>query len=164
MNAPTETNQAQYHMPDDSAAFELAETVAFYLQVKKGEDVVILDLRGRSDVCDFFVIATGQSNIQVKAIAAAVRDGLAATGQREHHAEGLHAGRWALLDYFNVVVHVFKPDARAYFQLERLWGDAPQLAIPADHFDDSEVVRRHPELPADHFNAPGAGANEPGTR
>jgi len=59
MNAPTDTNQTQYHMPDDSAAFVLAETVAFYLQVKKGEDVVILDLRGRSDVCDFFVIATG---------------------------------------------------------------------------------------------------------
>jgi len=164
MTIPTETNQVQYDMPDDSAAFELAEAVAFYIHEKKGEEVVILDLRGRSDVCDFFVIATGQSASQVKAIAAAVRDGLAATGQRQHHAEGLQDGRWALLDYFDVVAHVFKPDARAYFQLERLWGDAPQLVIPADHFNDPQVAQRHPEFPVGRFNAPGAGANEPETR
>lgn len=163
MSAAEDTPVIRYEMPDDSTAFALAEAVAYHAHLKKGQDVVILDLRGRSDFCDFFVIATGQSDVQVKAIAGAVRDGLAAGGQPEHHAEGMSEGRWVLLDYFDVVAHIFKPDARAYFQLERLWGDAPQLQIPAEHFADPEVARRHPDLPLDPFKAPDAGANEPET-
>jgi len=113
-----------------------------------GEEVVILDLRGRSDICDFFVLATGLADVQVTAIARAVADGLRTLGHRLHHNEGLAEGRWALLDFFDVVVHVQKPETREYFQLERLWGDAPRLALTPEHFEQDEVKQRQAQIPA----------------
>ena len=135
-----------YTLPDDSPAFALAERCAWHLLEKKLEDVVILDLRGRSDVCDFFVIASGAADTQVQAAARHVHDALAAAGHHAHAIEGLREGRWVLLDLFDVVVHAFHTRARDYFQLERLWSDAPRLDLGPVWFADPAAAARHPDL------------------
>lgn len=94
-------------------------------QERKARDVMVLDLRGISTATDFFLIASGRSDVQVKAIAEHIVDELRDVGHRPSHVEGLQGGRWALLDYIDFVVHVFHPQARAFYQLENLWGDAP---------------------------------------
>lgn len=93
----------------------------------KGRDVVVLDLRGLTDATDYFIIASGTSDAHVRGIADSVERSLRAVGQHPHHIEGLTAGRWALLDYVDFVVHLFHPEARAFYQLDRLWDDAPAL-------------------------------------
>ncbi|MFO7654351.1 MAG: ribosome silencing factor [Candidatus Krumholzibacteriia bacterium] len=134
-------------MPDGSAAFALAEAAAFFMLERKAENVVILDLRGRAEMCDFFVLGDGMADVQVRAVAESVRDGTAGRGEKVHHVEGLNEGRWVLLDYIDVVVHVFKPEVRGYYQLERLWGDAPRLPVTIDHYRDPEVQARQVGLP-----------------
>ena len=96
----------------------------------KASDVVVLDLRGISTATDYFVIASGTSDVQVKAIAEHVRDELKKESVRPEHVEGLRGGRWVLMDYVDFVVHVFHPQAREFYQLERLWGDAPRWEAP----------------------------------
>jgi len=91
---------------------------------KKAEDVVLLDLRKVTTMADFFVICTGRSDVQVKAIADSVIDGARDEGIKAYHVEGLEGRTWVLIDFVDVVVHVFRPDTRAYYQLERLWRDA----------------------------------------
>lgn len=93
---------------------------------RKAMDVLALDLRGISSATDFFVLATGNSDVQVKAIAEHIVDELKKEGARPDHVEGMEGGRWVLLDYIDFVVHVFHPQARAFYQLENLWGDAPR--------------------------------------
>jgi ribosome-associated protein len=92
---------------------------------RKASDVVLLDLRGISSATDFFLVASGRSDTQVSAIADHLVGTLREEGVRPAHVEGLSTGRWVLADYFDFVVHVFHPEARAFYQLERLWGDAP---------------------------------------
>jgi ribosome-associated protein len=94
---------------------------------RKAQDVLILDLQGISSATDFFVIATGTSDIQVKAVSDHVIEESKKEGQRPDHVEGLRTGRWVLMDFIDFVVHVFHPDAREFYQLETLWGDAPTL-------------------------------------
>jgi len=133
-------------IPDDSPGYNLAERSAWHLLEKKGDLLTILDLRGRSDVCDFYVICTGYSAPQIGALAKHVHKMLAAAGHKAKSMEGMTDGRWALLDFFDVVIHVFKADAREYYQLERLWGDAPRLDLTPDYFADAAVGARHPDL------------------
>jgi ribosome-associated protein len=98
---------------------------------RKAEDVVALDLRGVSSATDFFILATGNSDIQVRAIAEHILEGLAKEDTRPLHVEGMDRARWVLLDFVDFVVHVFHPQARQFYQLELLWGDAPtQLFAP----------------------------------
>ncbi len=144
--AATTPEKPQFVMPDDSPAFALAERAVWHLLEKKGEDLLILDLRGRSDVCDFYVLCSGKSDNQVGALAKHVNNMLIASGQKAKGLEGMTDGRWALLDFFDVVIHVFKTDAREYFNLERLWGDAPQLALAPGHFTEAAVIARHSDL------------------
>ncbi len=96
----------------------------------KAHDVVVLDLRGISTATDYFVIAGGTSDVQVKAIADHVVDELKKETVRPEHVEGLRGARWVLLDYVDFVVHVFHPQARQFYQLETLWGDAPRWEAP----------------------------------
>ncbi|MDD5718902.1 MAG: ribosome silencing factor [Candidatus Krumholzibacteria bacterium] len=145
-NDDTERDPAPPTMPDESAGFLLAERAAYHLLTLKGEDVVILDLRRLSDVCDFFVIGCGHADTQVKAMARSVRTGLAGVGQKPAGSEGEADGRWVLLDFVDVVVHVFRPEVRQYYQLERLWGDARFLAVTERHVQSDEWRRRHPDL------------------
>jgi ribosome-associated protein len=94
----------------------------------KARDMVALDLRGLNDATDWFVIASGTSDAHVRGIAQSVQDRLTDAGFKAHHVEGLAQGRWVLLDFVDIVVHLFHPEARAFYQLERLWSDAPRLA------------------------------------
>ena len=98
---------------------------------RKAHDVVVLDLRGISTATDYFVIAGGTSDVQVKAIADHLVNELKKDGVRPEHIEGLRGGRWVLLDYVDFVVHVFHPQARGFYQLENLWGDAPRWEAPS---------------------------------
>ncbi|HEU5171289.1 MAG TPA: ribosome silencing factor [Gemmatimonadales bacterium] len=99
------------------------------IQDLKAVHPVVLDLRGLSDATDYFVIASGTSDAHVRGIAERVMETLHKRGHRTHHVEGLPGGRWVLLDFVDFVVHLFHPDTRAFYQLERLWGDAPELLI-----------------------------------
>ena len=98
-------------------------------QEKKAADLVVLDLRGLANFTDFFLLASGTSNRQSKAIADAVEETLASKGIKPNHVEGYPQGDWILMDYVDFVVHIFTPRSRAYYNLERLWGDAERLAI-----------------------------------
>lgn len=99
---------------------------------RRARDVAVLDLRGISSAADYFVIASGTSDVQVKAIAEHVVDELRQGGVKPLHVEGLTGGRWVLIDYVDFVVHVFHPEARSFYQLETLWGDAPRWEAPDD--------------------------------
>ncbi|MGE5178524.1 MAG: ribosome silencing factor [Bacteroidota bacterium] len=102
----------------------IARAAARLTLTKRAQDVMILDLRELDGVCDFFVLATGSSEVQVRAIADAVDEGLRAEGMKPWHVEGYEARRWILLDYVDFVVHVFHAKAREYYLLDKLWGDA----------------------------------------
>lgn len=97
----------------------------------KGRNLTVLDLRGLSNATDYFVIASGTSDAHVRGIAESVLERLHRRDMRAHHIEGLPTGRWVLLDFVDFVVHVFHPDTRRFYQLERLWDDAPELMTSA---------------------------------
>ena len=103
---------------------EVSRAAALALE-RKAQDVVALDLRGVSSATDYFVLATGTSDIQVRAIAEHVMEELSGEGIKPLHVEGLDRARWVLMDFVDFVVHVFHPLARDFYQLELLWGDAP---------------------------------------
>jgi len=92
---------------------------------RKAEQVLALDLRGISSATDYFVLATGNSDIQVRAISEHIMEELARSGVKALHVEGMDRARWVLMDFVDFVVHVFHPLAREFYQLELLWGDAP---------------------------------------
>lgn len=98
---------------------------------RKGQDLLLMDLRQVSNATDYFLIITGTSDLHVRAIADHILEGLREGGVRPGHVEGLQAGRWVLIDYIDFVVHVFHPAAREFYQLERLWGDAPMYSLEA---------------------------------
>ncbi|UEG53928.1 ribosome silencing factor [Mucilaginibacter daejeonensis] len=104
----------------------ISELAIHGIQEKKGNDIVRLDLRNiKSSVSDYFVICHADSSTQVKAIANSIEDEIfKATGQEATHKEGLEHAEWILLDYIDVVVHIFKTDKREYYGVEDLWGDA----------------------------------------
>ena len=111
---------------------DLARIAAEAAAGKKAEDIVILDMRGLVDYTDFLVICTGRTPRQTKAIADEVRTVLKKDhGLAPRRVEGEKEGDWILLDAIDVVVHVFTPEAREFYRLERLWRDAPQLAFDA---------------------------------
>lgn len=106
---------------------ELSQVVDALLD-RKAVDPVVLDLRGLCEATDYFVIVSGTSDAHVRGMAEHVVTALAPAGIAPHHVEGLAQGRWVLLDFVDFVVHVFHPELREFYQLERLWGDAPVLA------------------------------------
>ena len=93
---------------------------------RKGLEVVSLDLRGISDAADFFLLATGNSDVQVRAIADHIVTELKLEDLRPTHIEGMERGRWVLIDYAALVVHIFPPVERDFYQLDSLWSDAPK--------------------------------------
>jgi ribosome-associated protein len=103
---------------------DLAIKLANLSLSKKAADVKILDLRDLTTITDFFVICTGASDTQVKAIADAIIDGSKKLGERPWHKEGVTNRSWVLLDYVEVVVHIFLKETRNFYGLEKLWGDA----------------------------------------
>jgi ribosome-associated protein len=119
-------------MPNAQVA-ELAQRAAAILQERKANDVVLLSLKGVSDMTDFFLIASGTSDTHVRALGNSVLEDMKKeTGQMAHHVEGLSQGRWVLLDYVDFVVHVFHPTLRNFYQIERLWADAQVVPLITD--------------------------------
>lgn len=111
---------------------DLTEEVSLAVELavdRKARDLTVLDLRGLSTATDFFLVASGTSDIHVRSIAKHIIDELKKEHSRPNHVEGLQSGRWVLIDYVDFVVHVFHPAARDFYELERLWGDAPLLAV-----------------------------------
>ncbi|MBU0740872.1 ribosome silencing factor [bacterium] len=149
-----------WYVREAGASFRLAELAAHAIVAKKGEDVLVLDLRGRSDVADFFVLGTGLSNIQVESIGRSVSEELAGAGHEPLHTEGFESSNWILLDYVDVIVHVMKSRIRDYYRLERLWSDAGRCEVGLDYFRRPEVAGRHPDLPLVRRDAAAAGEHE----
>ncbi len=108
-------------------AQELAIRIAEVALSKKGFDIKILDLRGISSVTDFFVIVSGEATMHVNAIGASISEELSKEGSHPSVKEGMQGGRWVLLDYFDVVAHIFLEPVRDFYSLEKLWGDAPEI-------------------------------------
>lgn len=96
---------------------------------KKALDLTVLDVQPISSIADYFLVCSARSAPHVKTIADAIREELKAEGVRPLHAEGQPESGWVLLDYGDVLVHVFLEDTRAYYGLERLWGDAPLVSV-----------------------------------
>ena len=120
MNQTTQTHTAE----------QLAAWIAEFASDVKAIDLVELDLREVLGYTDYFVISSGNTDRQTKAIHDRIHEGL----KKEHgilprRVEGLAEGRWILMDYLDVVVHVFTPDAREFYRLEQLWGEAPRRAV-----------------------------------
>ena len=107
---------------------EVAHAVTAALD-KKAHDVIVLDLRGTPAFTDFFVLCSGLNQRQVKAIADAVEEALRAARVRPAHVEGYDRAEWVLMDFFTFIVHVFTPQTRAFYGLERLWGDAERIDV-----------------------------------
>ena len=110
----------------------MAQRIAAYAADKKAIDLAVLDVRGILGYTDFFVICTGNTERQVKAI----HDGINESMKKEHgelprRVEGLPEARWVLMDYLDVVVHVLTPQAREFYRLEQLWGEAPRHDVEA---------------------------------
>ena len=105
-------------------SIDLAITAA---ENKKAVDIVVLDLRKASGFTDFFVICSGTNPRQVRAIADGVTEALAADGAKPAHVEGFERSEWILIDYFDFIVHVFAPETRLFYGLERLWGNAERI-------------------------------------
>ena len=96
---------------------------------KKAADLVVLDLRKATGFTDYFLICSGSNPRQIRAIADAVMDTLAAEGGARPHLEGYDRSEWVLLDYFDFIVHIFAPDTRLFYDLERLWGNAERIDV-----------------------------------
>jgi ribosome-associated protein len=114
--------------PRKRLASDVAKAVQAALD-KKASDVVVLDLRKTPAFTDFFILCSGQNQRQVKAIADAIEEGLRADKVRPAHVEGYDRGEWILMDFFSFIVHVFNPQTRVFYSLERLWGDAERIDV-----------------------------------
>jgi ribosome-associated protein len=113
---------------------EAAQLCAEAADGKKAFDILILDLRGLTYITDYFVICSGNSTTQVSAISEWIGYNLAKSGEHPSHVEGEAESRWVLMDYGDVVVHIFDEQTRIYYGLEKLWNDAPRIPV---------IVRSH---------------------
>lgn len=103
------------------------KTAARAADDKKADNVLILDMRGVLPITDYFLICSGETTRQVKAIAEAIEERLVAAGVKPYMREGRAEAAWVILDYIDFVVHVFRTKEREYYQIERLWKDAPEV-------------------------------------
>lgn len=110
------------------------ERITNLIMEKKGEDIVILDLRKITSVADFFIITTGNSNVHVRAIAEEIREKMKKKNKTiPWHIEGFKAQRWILIDYVDIVVHIFDYDSRLYYSIEKLWEDAKSRHVKTNY-------------------------------
>ena len=126
--AKTETRRTRRSAKGRNITGDVGRAVRAALD-KKASDVVVLDLRHTPAFTDFFVLCSGQNPRQVKAIAEAVEEALRAAKVRPAHIEGYDRAEWVLMDFFNFIVHVFTPQTREFYSLERLWGDAQRIEV-----------------------------------
>lgn len=122
-------------------AHEKAIAAAQAALEKKAYDLVVLRVEHLSSIADYFIIATGRSDVQVRAIARGIEERMAREGERPLSIEGLNHGHWAVLDYNDVVVHVFFEETREFYRLERNWLDAHELALPEPYRSQARDLR-----------------------
>jgi ribosome-associated protein len=121
--AKTEKRRKTVRLP------EQVESAVRAAEDKKAVDLVVLDLRKAAGFTDYFVICSGTNVRQVRAIADAVLEALAAQRAKPSHVEGYDRSEWILIDYFDFIVHVFAPETRMFYGLERLWGSAERVEM-----------------------------------
>jgi ribosome-associated protein len=109
---------------------DLKQLVVQAAAEKKAFDILVMDLRERSDLTDFFVICSATSRMQVQAITDSILDQVYESPHKLSSREGYTSGNWVVLDLIDVVVHIFHKDVRAQYDLERLWGDVPLVEVP----------------------------------
>ena len=110
-------------------AKELALLAARALSDKKGKEIQVLEIGELTTLADYFVICTATSTTQIKAMSDACEEAMEKQGERVHHIEGHRGGTWLLMDFSSVVVHIFMDEARKFYDLERLWGDAEEIPL-----------------------------------
>ena len=115
--------------PKDMNSDELLQALVQHARTKKAGDILIIDIRGVSDMADYFVLCTGWSPVQIKAIADEVYEKMKHTGHPPWHVEGYESLKWVLLDFVDVVLHVFDPETRDFYALERIWADAKMVHL-----------------------------------
>jgi ribosome-associated protein len=103
---------------------EIVDKIRLFADNKKAEDITVLDIGAISSIADFFVIASGNNEKHVSAIAESIEDELSKLGVEPKSVEGLREGRWVVMDYFNIIVHIFHKDMRYHYNLERVWNDS----------------------------------------
>lgn len=116
----------------DKDSIDLARAIAFTAMDKKAEDLIILDVRGLAGFTDFFVIMSGRSTRHVQSLAETVDKEVSSKRLSVSNTEGMTEGQWVLLDYNDVVVHIFHDESRKFYDLEGLWHDAPRLSVTDD--------------------------------
>ena len=134
MPAPSTSTSAREKRSSPVSGRDLTRLSVEAAHEKKAIDVTVMDLRGISGEVDYFMICTGQTDVQIRAIVDSVVEKLKLeAGERPLHREGIPgSSRWIVLDYFDLAVHVFDHELRAYYDLERLWGDAPTERVSDD--------------------------------
>ena len=110
-------------------SYEMAIALAKALDGKKGQDIKVLKTEELTTLADYFVLCTATSSTQVKAMSDACEEAMEKHGEQVHHIEGHRGGTWLLMDFSSVVVHVFTDEARKFYDLERLWGDAQEIDL-----------------------------------
>lgn len=113
---------------------QLAQEIGSYLSQKKAEDILLIDVREKTALCDYFVIASGRNTTQVRTLCENLEEHLSKQGVEPRRTEGVREGRWGVLDYGDVIVHVFEEETRKTYSLEQLWGDGTNVA----RFEESE--------------------------
>jgi ribosome-associated protein len=99
---------------------------------KKAQDIALLDLRGLSSMADYFLVCSGESDRQVRAIAEGIDAAFTKSGIEPFSVEGMETSAWVLMDYSDLIVHIFRPESRTFYALDRLWGDAPRMDFSPD--------------------------------
>jgi ribosome-associated protein len=112
-----------------------------YALEKKAYDLLLVDVGELSSLANYFLICTGRSDTQVQAIVQSIQENLARAGLRPLSVEGYSTGQWVLVDYGDVVVHVFQEQVRAFYDLERLWARAPRVALPEPYRTQARDLR-----------------------
>ena len=108
---------------------QTAEKICALLSSKKAEDILIIDVAEKTTLCDYFVIASGHSSTQVRALCVHVEEKLSEEGLEPRRTEGTREGRWGVLDYGDVIVHIFNDESRLFYHLERLWEDGGNATV-----------------------------------
>ncbi|MGE5629576.1 MAG: ribosome silencing factor [Caulobacteraceae bacterium] len=112
-----------------SISTEMANKAVELLKDKKARDIKLLDIHEVSTIADYFLIATGTSTIQVQAMSDELEEKMSLAGYEMHHKEGFRNGRWILIDFGNIVVHLFHDEERKFYNIERIWVDAKTILV-----------------------------------
>lgn len=115
-----------------SISTEMANKAVERLKEKKAKDIKLLDIHELSTIADYFIIATGTSTTQVQAMSDELEEKMELAGYKMHHKEGFRNGRWVLLDFGNIIIHLFHDEERKFYNLERLWVDAKSILVDND--------------------------------